>query len=447
MTLEECLMAAQSGNPDLAKSALEDRLSGPGVRAALGRFLPTLTVGYTADQSRFYSPTYLNPDGSVATFPRIDSLYSTYVDSAGYVRMSPEPYIRVVPVPEGSRRSSGIFIRAEEILFDGGRNFNSYRNSLYANDLREAQQHRLLHRVRLQTTRDYCTAVNASQRLILARRTVEMRTLLLDLASTRLSIGSVTRRDVLQAEVDLGRARSDSLQAGYVWRRALDDLRLTLGLPLDQEIQLAGLPSPTPFSRPLEDLVSSALAGRDDRRAAELQMKIEGNDLRSAKGDYLPLVALNLTHNRSEQSGLDVGWRLTPRNRFTSVGLTASWQIFDRFTRGLRLEEARVRLHQTRLDMSEHERRIHLEVTAAFERLQALYEQFRAAEGNVRLARETLAFEQERYRLGAATLIDVNLAQVSYERAEGELIETTGNYHIALGELEFAVGEALRSAP
>ncbi|MBM3326315.1 MAG: hypothetical protein FJY65_04960, partial [Calditrichaeota bacterium] len=92
----------------------------------------------------------------------------------------------------------------------------------------------------------------------------------------------------------------------------------------------------------------------------------------------------------------------------------------------------------------ELKRALQRDVNAALERLQALYQQSIVSEQNARLAEQTLEFEHERYRLGSATQIEVNAAQLSYLQSQTENISIAAEFHIALSDLEQAVGLPLR---
>ncbi|MFN3821605.1 MAG: hypothetical protein ACK4OO_04670, partial [bacterium] len=122
LTLEEALRIGEMHNYEIQKSDWESLLDPPTSRVAIGRFLPSVIVQYSAEESYFYNPTYLNPDGSVSTYPRTDTLFIPEPDSTGYLRYPTQPTIRTFQIPKGSRRGSNWAIRVDEILYDGGRN-------------------------------------------------------------------------------------------------------------------------------------------------------------------------------------------------------------------------------------------------------------------------------------------------------------------------------------
>ncbi len=433
VSLEQFLRWSELRSPSLQRTSLERELDRPSKLAAWGQFLPSISVGYEIEQSWFYNPTYLNPDGTVATYPRVDTIRVNNADT-----------VVVQPVPEGKRRNSGLYLRFEELLFDGGRNYLNLKNSSLTRQLISSYLREERFALRSEVTRAYSQTVAAERRLDLSGKVVDQRRLQLDLARTRFTTGSVTRRDVMQAEVDLGRALSDSLAAASDVRRVYEELNLLTGLPLDTSYILSGLPRPFEPSWDVDSLAREALICRGDLSTVELTTRIRRNEFLAARGDYLPQLSASYILTRSEQSGVNIPFTLDPRNRYSQVGLTASWQLFDRFTRSLQLQKAKVRRHQADLEFYELTQAVHHQVHTAIDRLAALYQQAQVAEQNSRWAEETLLFEQERYRLGSATVIELGAAQLSYIQARHDQIYVETEFHIALGELEMATGLELR---
>ena len=65
-------------------------------------------------------------------------------------------------------------------------------------------------------------------------------------------------------------------------------------------------------------------------------------------------------------------------------------------------------------------------------------------EVNAQRAREELTYAQERYRVGAATFLDVTTASGSFVQAQVDRVNSIYEYHRAFAALEAAVGRPLR---
>ena len=264
------------------------------------------------------------------------------------------------------------------------------------------------------------------------------------MARVRFETGSVTRRDVMQAEVDLGRAENDSLSAVMSNRQTLENLNFLIGFPIDSSYTLSNLPDLFNPDWDSEKLAAEALTHRSDYVISDLSIKMNRNNHTVSKGRYLPQVAASLSHSRSEQSGANVDFTLDPRNRSTAYNLSLSWELFDGFTRELNLEQSRIQHRKSIINRQDLERQIFKQVSEILYQLRSFYQQSLVADQNVGLANETLRFEEERYKLGSATTIELGVAQVSYIQARNDLINIETNFYIALGELENATGMVLR---
>lgn len=417
VTLDQCIELSKTNNPSLQRTALERQLDLPASMAAWGQFLPSISAGYGIEQTNLTTKTYIKPDGTVG--------------------------LLTIPI-EFERRASGYYVRLSETIFDGGNNYLNLKNSSFSKQIRD---HRLKYEefaLRTRVTSAFVAAVAAERTLDLTSKVVEQRRLQLMLAETRFETGSVTRRDVLQAEVDLGRALSDSLSAILAVNRSFESLNILIGLPLDTTYALAELPPPFRPEWDADSLVQSAVEKRDDLKSAELTTNLRRNDHYAARGNFLPFLTASYLHSRSEQSGVNTSFTTAPRNRYNEVDLNLSWTIFDRFTRSLRLQEAKIRRRQAELSVYELSLEIHRQVRAAADKLTALYNQVEVAAQNSSWAEETLKFEQERYRIGSATVIELGAAQLSFIQAKNDQIALETEFYVALGELELATGTKLR---
>jgi len=445
VTLRDCINWGEHRNPEIRKIELEVALDRPGKRAAIGQFLPTVAVGFGINKSSFYNPTYINSDGRVSTYPVTTLRYDTYIDALGYIRADTSSIrLETLPVPEGRRYAATSYLRIEETLYDGGRNYYTYKNALLTLAARRSRIDEAKRLNRNSITKAYATASLASRQHELASRMTTQRKLQLEFARARLATGSVTRRDVLQAEVDLGRAVSDSMRASLGFDRALEELNRQIGLPLDTTFELSVIPPPKLSTFSIEELEISALENRSDSRIWKNQFEQKSNDIRLQRAGFRPRLTAGLTHDRSERSGTTEAFTLNPRNKNTTIDLSLSWVVFDQFSRDLSLQRAKVEHKKSEIDLTELKAEIRREIRAAAQALKSNSLQLEVAVANAELAGQTLEFEQERYRLGSATQLELNAAQLSFYQAETEKLQVETEYIKSFADLEAAIGMPLR---
>jgi outer membrane protein len=121
-----------------------------------------------------------------------------------------------------------------------------------------------------------------------------------------------------------------------------------------------------------------------------------------------------------------------------------SLPLFDNFQREQRVEQAQASRNEAQYRIRAQELQLTADVTGAYLTLVAQAKTVALQEQNAAKAKEELRLAQERYRVGAATFLDLSDARASYARAESERITAAYEYHKAFAALESAVGRPLR---
>ena len=83
------------------------------------------------------------------------------------------------------------------------------------------------------------------------------------------------------------------------------------------------------------------------------------------------------------------------------------------------------------------------ELEALLASLELAEQQLLLLEESVEVAREDFRVQQERYGLGAATILELVSSQIALLQAENDLINARYDYQIARAELESLVGREL----
>jgi outer membrane protein TolC len=123
---------------------------------------------------------------------------------------------------------------------------------------------------------------------------------------------------------------------------------------------------------------------------------------------------------------------------------TLSIPIFDNFNREQRVEQALVDRDNARLNVRSRALQATADVTQGYLNLVTAARTVELQEVNAQKAREELTYAQERYRVGAATFLDVTTASGSFVQAQVDRINAIYGYHQAFAALEAAVGRPLR---
>ncbi|MCB9366051.1 MAG: TolC family protein [Calditrichaeota bacterium] len=442
LTLDSLVSLGIRHNPQVRQSEMNQRLNGIGELAAIGRFLPSISLGLDFSESKFENRTFRNPDGSVSTLPVTFQDVVIVPDSAGNLVLDT---ITVTQEPsEGKSRSSSWSVNANLSLFEGGQRIFLYRIAQAQkkiNTLSVEDAHKTLTR----TVAQQVVGVLTLEKVVeLNKRLRDQRKDAYDLAKARFEVGAVTELDVLQAEIELGTAENAIASSERELEKSRETLNQTLGIDLRSRFPIAEANGLSPYQFELDQLVADAYQNRTDLEISWLRLKSARDNVKYARGAYLPRISIGASRAASEQSGADEAFTLSPRNRNTTYYGSLSWNLFDGFAREYDVASKRIDLR--RAEETERELRLSIEknVREAYRNLETVYDQMQTTNRNRELANRTLELERERYRLGATSALSLRDAQVTNERAETDHLQKELEYQSSLIALELAVGKSLR---
>lgn len=354
--------------------------------------------------------------------------------------------------------------------------------------------------LRAAVTQQYLTALQAEARAAVQDTLVATAQAQLDLASAKVAAGAATVLDVRRAEVGLGQAQVQALQARNAVE--IERLRLFQQMGIDAPAGRVALSTEFPVREPafrLDSLVQLARARHPALDAIRERERASDVTVKQARSAYTPTLSMStgwggrsyqytddefLVSSRqaqllgaqrqcfsSDSLRTAVGlpslncngtqFQLTPEMadqiragndqfpfNFTrspfGVSARLSLPIFDNWARELRVQQAQVQREDVRYQLRARELQATSDVTQAYLTLVTAARTVALQEQTARQAREELAFAEERYRVGAATFLDVTTSRSTYEQAQIARINSVYDYHKAFAALENAVGRPLR---
>jgi outer membrane protein len=350
-------------------------------------------------------------------------------------------------------------------------------------------------------TRQYLAVLRQQDNVTVSEQELARAQDNLRLAEARVSVEAAIPMEAKQAQVEVGRAEVNVLQARngvYTERMRLMQL---LGIDLDAEVQLTSrfALQELPWTR--EQLIAMAMDAHPQLRAARAQERAANMDVKMARTAYLPSLNMSLgwsgfTRSASNESvlieqaqrsiesqrqscdllnrisaGLSAPLPGTPADCSAivlspadeaairsendmfpfdfageprSASLTMSLPLFNGFQRERQLQTARVAERDAELRLRADELRLRTEVATAHATLETARQSVALEERNRELAGEQLELARERYRVGVTNFIELQDAETTKARADRAYLAALYNFHEALAALEAAVGRNLR---
>lgn len=291
---------------------------------------------------------------------------------------------------------------------------------------------------RLTTTNAFFDALAARQLLAVREASVRRAEEQLKVAVNKLAAGSATRSDSLRSRVTLGTAQLQLLQAQTTLTTTEANLARNIGATgrvrpaedsslyhISAEVDSAALRAEAYEKSPS---VQAALASS---RAAEASLK-------SARSGYWP--TLTLAGATSFNGSNRTDYHLFNQRQ---VSLQLSWNLFNRFGREQQIATQQANLDIAAANAADLGRAIETTLTGQIASLQSARAGIDIAQTSVAAATEDLRVVQERYRLGAATIVDVLTSQESLNQAEVDAVTARFSYLRARAQIEALLGRSL----
>lgn len=413
LTLDEAIDLALKNRAAIIAARGNEEIARAGRRSALGAFLPRVDARYswlkTQDRNRSFD-----------------------IDSAG-VRFEGD-------LPDADNTDKSLVIGGD-ITFtlpDAVFNYLAAKEDVAVAKLDViASEQDMILAVKLR----YYAYLAAVQNVTVQEEAVKRAEEQLKLIQSRFELGSAARSDVLKQRVQYGNDQLNLLEARNTITTAEASLAYTIGVDPAQDHSFSTDYVLREYTGTLEEAISYGLEHRPRVLANERNIDAARWRLINARTDYLPKVSPTVGYNYSKTWADDEVEESTFSGSSLSYGFLASWNIFDGFLREERVTLNRVALNNARAALSDERYLTASEIKSAYLQAQLVNEQKRVAQENVEAAAEDLKITQEKYNLGAATILDLLVAQVSLRQAQVSLIQADFDYNLAVANLENAMGK------
>jgi outer membrane protein len=465
LTLEEAIVLARQNNPAFLQTENLRKTADSQVRSAYGALLPS-------SNASFYSGYQQGGDifvsgGSIAVGS--DQLQSQYNLGVNY------------------RINAGTLVQP--------------RAAKANREAAEADVSGALETLRSTVTQQYITALRAAATAALQDTLVAMQSANLDLAKARVAVGADNILAVRRAEVTLGQAEVQALTAHNAAEVEKVRLFQQMGVQPPGGVTLTTTFAVARPSFSLDSALDLARRVNPGVYAARERERASGWNVKVAKSSYTPTLSLStgwggtsfqytnsdfLVQQAQAQRAQGFAGCMTQDSIRTALGFNSlacasqgrfvfndsvanfvrasnrgqfpfkfarspmsfsavlSIPIFDNFNREQRVEQAQIDRDNARLTVRARELQMTADVTQTYLNLVTAARTVELQAVNAQKAREELTFAQERYRVGAATFLDVTTSNATFVQAQVDRVNAIYDYHRAFAALEAAVGRPLR---
>ena len=256
----------------------------------------------------------------------------------------------------------------------------------------------------------------------------------LRVAERRVEHGTATPDAVLRARAERAETEQALAEAEGRSTAALRRFNFLLGRELDTPVEvLADSALAYPMTLAEEDVVRSALAGREELTQGDAGVRAAESQVRLARAGQLPTVALAVDYGIQGNA-----YRFGKDDDFAIASLVVSWNTWNGGQHGARREQARLDADRARSRREEIGRQVELQVRTAYRGAQVARGAIATAEERLAAAERTYQLVARRWQEGIAPQIELLDARTSFTAAGLNLILTRYEYAARWVELERA---------
>lgn len=332
-------------------------------------------------------------------------------------------------------------LNAQITLYDGGKSRADVKTNQANLSAAQANEVNTEFNVALAVKQAYNAVLAARESEAAARAQLATAQLQLQTSIAKVNAGAANVSDSLRSVVQVGNAQLQILQAQINYRTQSAALTRAVGTSYFVTAQ----PSDTleHLGSPIDSatVMQLALSG-PTIRAADAAVNAANTAQRSAKASYLPTLTTNLSTGGSGTSTI-YGLNGDPFPYSRSIGFNLSYPLFNRFQRENQVAAAQIAFDNAQAQARDARLAAQQNVVTGIANLRNSEETMRVQETNVRASQEDLRVVQQRYNLGASTLLDVLTSQQALVTAQQQLIQARLNYRNARAQIEAAIGRDL----
>ena len=337
-------------------------------------------------------------------------------------------------------------------LFTGFNNILTLKSSQSNKESREQQYERAKELVIFNTATRYLQVLLDKELLAIAKQNLETSTTQLEQVQAQVELGARPMVDLFNQEAQV--ANDELVVTQRENTQSLNSLLLIRQLEIDPlgsydfvvpDLTLNDLPW---VDLNIKTLVDEALSIRSDILSAEASILSLRYQTQVTKNSLLPTLraSASVSSRYSDQYSI-AGSEVSFSDQFfdqqvnRSLGLSFSVPLFNNWNRMYSIQSSQVQLKNAELNLDNSKMQVIQEVTQAYNDYSSYVKQLDASEKSLVASERAFQTQQERYNLGASTLIELTQAQSAFVSAQSSYTQALYNLIFQEKLVDFYLGK------
>jgi len=350
-----------------------------------------------------------------------------------------------------SSNSTNVGISGNQTIFNGFRNSYLFKQSQLNLETNELSLQRIKDDISLNVANSYLNVLFNKERLETAEAQHDFSTKQLQQVKDLVDAGVQPKANIFDAEATLSSDAQRLTVADNNYILALLSLSQLLQIPFEGfmvEIIEVDKPSASLMYNDITPILNYAFENRSEIKVA--QKNIENAELSTeiSKSGFLPTVSFNYrfgsnvfyTNLRDDESAF---FSQLNDQKTQNFGLSVNIPIFSRFANKTAVAKSKIRVENSKLDLSQAKLTLESNIQFAFTDARAALKAFAAAQKSLESQELAFSNSQERYNLGAMNSFDLEQARIRLINAESSLINAKYDFVFKTKVLDFYLGKTI----
>src|SRR2546423_1408591 len=409
ISLEEAVAMAQQNSPQAIAAEGTERTSKAARTSAVGAILPSASISAGHIVQMGGGQTRLNQNGEQVTV--------------------------------ATQPTNTLGLNLNMTLFDGGQRLYALRTAKAGITAAEANRVAVKYNVALQVKQQYYAVLAAIESADAARLQMAQAQEQFKSSAIRVRAGVATRSDSLRGVIQVGNAQLALITAQSNKEAADAALTRIVGSPVPVTADPASAQENMAALPDSAELAALALHGPAVQQA-QASVDAAEEARKASKATYLPSLSANYSRNGSSTDAFGLGDR--PYNYNGRLSFSLSYPVFNNFQREEQVVRAKVAETNAQVALRDAQLGAQESLTQNIGALRSASQRVAVQVASVAAAQEDVRVQQQRYNIGASTLLDLITSQAALATAEQALIQARYDYRIARAQLEALIGRGLQ---
>jgi len=427
LSLEQCLDIALKNNSDIITNKNLNESAEKGVLGSYSGILPTVgaSAGYSKSE---YGSVEVERDVPIEFDP---------------VTFEPTKYERRVITQPGYTtkfHSSGVTLNQN--IFDGGNWWFMIKQAKSEKTASDYSYKSVENMVILNVQQYFFDLLKQQKLLEVYELAVQRSKDQLDKTQKMFDLGAVAKVDVYRSKVNLGNDQIQYLSQKNAVISAKNNLNVAMGREPETNFEIEPEFVLKERYTSADQFIEKAIKDNPGLKKVKQDIKSQQYAVNRSQSTFYPQLSGSVGYYRGNEvfdnvwSNFDKNWNLNYR-----VGLSIN--LFNGFRDKVNIQQNKLYLKNTKENLIASERNLKSLIIQLIDNYNSYLEIIDINKENLEAAQEEYRLEEERYRIGSSTQLEVREAQVNLTRAEQTLVAAQYNARITQAQLEEKLGHQL----